>query len=245
AEYESDTLNIIAASDSEKAIFLQNLLKKLLKKNKSLFEKGISVTTRTNFPVEWGLGSSSTLINNLAQWAETDAFEFFFSVSSGSGYDIACANATNPIIYKRTGNNYPEIQRFDFNNELMKNMYLVYSGQKKATEQHVKEFLLAKKNHSRDIIEISAISDEIVSCNKVSELIRLIENHEEITGRVLLQIPVKQKNFDRFEGAVKSLGAWGGDFYLAVSENDSDYVQPYFEQFGLTTILPFNKTVLY
>src|SRR5690554_2086350 len=36
---------------------------------------GFVVETKLTFPRNWGLGTSSTLINNIAQWFEIDAFE--------------------------------------------------------------------------------------------------------------------------------------------------------------------------
>ena len=35
---------------------------------------GFKITTSLTFPKNWGLGTSSTLINNVAQWANVDAF---------------------------------------------------------------------------------------------------------------------------------------------------------------------------
>ncbi len=57
------------------------------------------MNTHLDFPRDWGLGSSSTLINNVAQWAQVDPFDLHFKVSNGSGYDIACANEDSPIVY--------------------------------------------------------------------------------------------------------------------------------------------------
>ena len=36
---------------------------------------GYLVTTQLTFPRNWGLGTSSTLLNNIAQWTQIDAFE--------------------------------------------------------------------------------------------------------------------------------------------------------------------------
>ncbi|RLD29615.1 MAG: GHMP kinase, partial [Bacteroidetes bacterium] len=38
-------------------------------------EFGYKVTTKLDFPPFWGLGSSSTLINNIARWAKVDAYQ--------------------------------------------------------------------------------------------------------------------------------------------------------------------------
>ena len=43
-----------------------------------------------------------------------------------------------------------------------------------------------------------------------------------------------------FDGAVKSLGAWGGDFFLAASEMPFERVSKYFQTKGLKTVFKFN-----
>ena len=42
-----------------------------------------------NFDKNWGLGSSSTLINNISSWAKINPYDLLWSISKGSGYDIA------------------------------------------------------------------------------------------------------------------------------------------------------------
>ncbi|MDH3323764.1 MAG: GHMP kinase, partial [Flavobacteriaceae bacterium] len=49
------------------------------------------IESKLTFPREWGLGTSSTLINNIAQWAKVDAYQLLELSFGGSGYDIACA----------------------------------------------------------------------------------------------------------------------------------------------------------
>ena len=57
------------------------------------------VTTQLNFSRKWGLGTSSTLINNISKWANIDPYELLWSNYKGSGYDIACSRANYPLIY--------------------------------------------------------------------------------------------------------------------------------------------------
>jgi len=59
-----------------------------------------NITTKLTFPRNWGLGTSSTLIHLIAQWAKCDPFELLFEAFGGSGYDIACAGADSPISYQ-------------------------------------------------------------------------------------------------------------------------------------------------
>ncbi|MGI9560486.1 MAG: GYDIA family GHMP kinase, partial [Flavobacteriaceae bacterium] len=62
---------------------------------------GFEMHSRLEFPQNWGLGSSSTLINNLAQWAKVDAYKLLAATFGGSGYDIACAQHPYPITFQK------------------------------------------------------------------------------------------------------------------------------------------------
>ena len=68
--------------------------------NKSFLveNQGYSITTELTFSRKWGLGTSSTLINNIAQWLKIDAFDLLNTSFGGSGYDSACAQNDRPII---------------------------------------------------------------------------------------------------------------------------------------------------
>lgn len=246
ADFSLNGLSIIDTSRMEQAMYLQKLLRQVEKMNPGFFSKyqGLAITTTTDFPVKWGFGTSSTLINNLAEWAGLDVFDFFYSVSKGSGYDVACASIDKPIIFQRDSNGKPIIQKIEFENPFQENMYLVFSGRKKSTEQHITQFLQRHHGMKHEIKRISQITDIVLKENSVDVFIELLKEHERIIGAVLDEPPVQFEKFVSFNGAIKSLGAWGGDFLLAVSTENSDYISHYFEQFGLSTILSFNKTVL-
>ena len=124
------------------------------------------------------------------------------------------------------------------------NLYLVYSGRKKSTEQHITQFLQRHHGMKSEIKRISHITDEILKEDSLEGFIDLLKDHEKIIGSVLDYPPVQFEKFVSFNGVVKSLGAWGGDFLLVATPENIDYVSNYFEQFGLSTILSFNKIVL-
>jgi len=64
---------------------------------------GFLVKTHLTFPKDWGLGTSSTLINNLANWAKVNPYQLLDNTFGGSGYDIACAINNTPILYTKKG----------------------------------------------------------------------------------------------------------------------------------------------
>jgi len=82
------------------------------------------------------LGTSSTLINNIAQWLQIDAFELLNNSFGGSGYDIACAQYDTPIFY-RLENQKPNVTPVDFQPQFASNLYFVYLNQKQNSKNAI------------------------------------------------------------------------------------------------------------
>ena len=241
ATFELSTLEIINATDAFKASYVQLLLQSI---KKFIIEQGgVQITTRTNYPINWGVGSSSTLIVNLAQWSGMDPFRIHADISKGSGYDIACALHNKPLIFQKNGDAIFNISTVAFDKPFIKNLYLVYSGKKKATEKDVVAFSSKLASCSEEVVIANKITDNVLKTESYDEFVGLLEKHEELMGKVL-QKPVVKESYADFDGALKSLGAWGGDFILAATNCGESYVKQYFEQFGLKTVLPFYQTVL-
>ena len=94
------------------------------------------------------------------------------------------------------------------------------------------------------IDEISALADEFASCDRHNEFNYLIRKHEQLVGKLIGQVPVKEHLFADFDGEIKSLGAWGGDFYLVSAIEPFPEVKKYFDNLGLTTIFSWNDFIL-
>jgi hypothetical protein len=47
--------------------------------------------------------------------------------------------------------------------------------------------------------------------------------------------------FSDFKGEIKSLGAWGGDFVMVISESDPT---AYFSEKGFTTVISYDEMIL-
>jgi hypothetical protein len=58
---------------------------------------------------------------------------------------------------------------------------------------------------------------------------------------VTQQKTVKQLLFNNFNGSIKSLGAWGGDFILVATQDNPNN---YFKSNGYNVVIPFNDMVL-
>ena len=96
-------LTILNCNNEASAKRLQQILAQAKKQNPTFLSdyKGLKVETTLEFPRKWGLGSSSTLIANLARWAKVDPYELLENTMGGSGYDLACAVNNFPIVYWR------------------------------------------------------------------------------------------------------------------------------------------------
>lgn len=241
--FELPNLNIIETNDPNKAQRLRLILAVLQTMNPDLFFKNTEYQVNTNleFDTEWGLGSSSTLVSNLATWAQVDAFELLRNTFGGSGYDVACAIINTPILYQLI-DNQPDINNVSFNPVFSNKLYFVYTGHKKDSSSGVKNFNQLAKNQSfeKEIAQISDISKQLVTTSNFDEFCRLMRCHEQITSDCIQKNPVKSQ-FADFEGDLKSLGAWEGDFILAMSELPEQEVKTYFNQKGLKIIFKFDE----
>lgn len=203
-----------------------------------LDSKGYNVTTELTFPRFWGLGTSSTLINNIAQWLHIDAFELLRNSFGGSGYDIACAQNNSPIFYRLE--NLPQIEPVNFNPDFTKNLYFLYLNQKQNSRNAIASYRKKKGNIGKTISEISKITDKIVTIKSVSEFAEILKNHEQLMSAVLNTPTVKESLFPDFNGAIKSLGAWGGDFVLVITDKNPS---SYFQSKGYETLIAYNDMI--
>ncbi len=229
-------LDIISTNDTESAQFLQAILLKAVELKKQHLPCG-KVEMHLEFPSNWGLGSSSTLTHLIAQWLEIDPYKLFFSTQNGSGYDIACATSSTPLVYTLK-DGIPQTETVDLSPAFTQ-AFFIHLNKKQNSRPAVTNFL--KKDIADNLISsISEISDKMISVHSEESLKELMDHHEEIMSLILQTPTVKETLFEDFNGSVKSLGAWGGDFIMAIGENAPEY----FKAKGFNTIIPFGGMIL-
>lgn len=236
---------IVKASDTVLAFKLQRMLKALaeLKPDFEISAAGLKVVTRLDFIREWGLGSSSSLTSLLAAFTGAGPMQLHRKISQGSGYDVACAAADGPLIY-RIVNDQPEIRPLVFCPPFAGKLWLVYLGKKQDSGAEVQRFLqIPKKGLLNEAEEISRISESIAGVTDFEHFTALLKRHEEIMSKLLNAEAVQKRLFSDFGGVVKSLGAWGGDFVLAAGEGGREEIEYYFGSRGLHTVIPFREMV--
>ena len=203
--------------------------------------EGYCVTTTLTFPRNWGLGTSSTLINNIAQWIKIDAFVLLKNSFGGSGYDIACAQNNFPVLY-HLENGKPIVEKVTFDPQFAKNLFFVYLDKKQNSKSAIASYY---KNVKRDLAKIISENDditaEVLNAKNHLEFALALQKHEDKMSTVLERKTIKESLFPDFNGSIKSLGAWGGDFVLAVSEENPT---SYFERKGYKTIVSYKEMIL-
>ena len=201
---------------------------------------GFKVTTKLEFSRSWGLGTSSTLINNIALWANFDAYKLLEMTFGGSGYDIACAQNNSALTYQLKGDD-KQINLVNFNPEFKRQLFFIHLNKKQDSRKGISTYNLQKKEITNSISEISKITSKVLTCDNLNDFETLVTEHEAIISDIIKIKPVKETLFNDYNGAIKSLGAWGGDFILATGSLEE---MKYFKNKGYNTILSFNDILL-
>ena len=193
-----------------------------------------------NFDLNWGLGSSSTFVSLLCQWAKMDPYKMLEISFGGSGYDIACATAKKPIVFERTPH-YHYAQEIDLSNNVTDKFLFVYLGQKQNSRDEIKRF--GKRSHTEaDIEQMDAIVDKAVNSSTIEDFELLLNQSEDLLSPILGLEKLKDRIFADYKYSIKSLGAWGGDFFLATFR-DLDKAKDYFKTKGFTTMFTYKELV--
>ena len=202
--------------------------------------KGYTIRTELTFPKSWGLGTSSTVINNIAQWLEIDAFELLKRSFGGSGYDIACAQNDSPIQYQLV-NEKPVVEKVNFKPDFTDKIYFVYLNKKQNSKAAIATYYGKQGNIENAITKINSITKAVIEANTLKEFGVALQNHE-IELSTILELPTaKEALFPDFDGVIKSLGAWGGDFVMSISkENPTEY----FKEKGFEIVISYSEMIL-
>lgn len=245
ATFEFWRFNCLEENPCDTTLLLQKILRQARKQNVHFLrdEADVFVETHLGFPLEWGLGSSSTLIYNIAQWAYVSPFELLFNTCGGSGYDIACAQSDSAIVYEK-GESGPQWSSFLFNPSFKDRLFFVYLGRKQSSAEGIEQYKKIEVDKEALVKRVSAITDEMVQASTLNSFELLVQEHEEIISRLIGRTPIKRQHFSDYWGSIKSLGAWGGDFALVTSDRSLEETRHYFKEKGYFTFLGFRELIL-
>jgi mevalonate kinase len=244
AVFEKTTFQILSSSDINIALFLKKILEACGELNPDLksADAGFLIRNEIDFDINWGLGSSSSLLSNLAYWLDVDPFRLYKKIFRGSGFDVYCARAEGPIVY-RIRNEKPEVVPARFNPHFTDHIFFAYLGKKQDSQVSVNNFLSGKNPGQKVLQQISELTDRMVAAASLPEFLVLMKSHEQIMSE-LLGIPmIKPAKFDDFDGEIKSLGAWGGDFVMAATAMTKEDTKDYFRKRNMPVVFQWKEIV--
>ncbi len=243
--FQLSDFEIITSSSPEIGQNLKAILTAIRQQNPSFLQdnKGVKVISKSNFTMTWGLGSSSTLINNLADWSAVNPYILLENTFGGSGYDIACAKHQHPIFYTKKSIEDIAVTEVSFSPSFQEQLFFVYLGKKMNSRSGMAHFDKHAQYDSQIIQRINSIGEELVACEELSNFESLLVEHEQIISRIIGLERTQDALFSDYPHVIKSLGAWGGDFVLVTGKNLEE-VKNYFYAKNLTTIFPYKDIVL-
>ncbi|MEL6969390.1 MAG: GYDIA family GHMP kinase [Bacteroidota bacterium] len=233
------------ASDAEVRERLQQLFTAVLGQRSNglatLF--GTNVTTQVDFPREWGLGTSSTLVSLLAQQTNTNPYQLLAATFGGSGYDIACAAATTPILYQRLADDEVVVSEAEWQANYQDQIYFAYQGQKQNSREGIRHYRELGGTQPTLIDQVTELTKSFLQAQQLAEAQDILREHEAFISNVLQMETVQDQRFADFPGAVKSLGAWGGDFVMILSDWPAEQVRHYFLERDCPIVLAYAEMV--
>ena len=241
---ENGNFQALSSSDPEHkeiARRIVQLLKSAYKVNPEAFSgNGYKVTTKLDFNRKWGLGTSSTLVNNLAKWLKIDPYKLLEESFGGSGYDIAAANSDLPITYQITSNG-PASFTADFDPPFKNELFFVYLNQKQNSREAIAHYRNQPEENIQGLTEkISGITEQIIQTESMEEFKMLMKAHETLISKAINLPRIKTSLFKDYPGLIKSLGGWGGDFILATGGEEE---KQYFRKKGYDTIFDYSALI--
>jgi len=234
----------VTTTDQKISDYLQNLLKNAVRLNSEFLShwKKYKVDHYLEFPNSWGLGSSSTLIFNMASWADVNPYHLYFDVEQGSGYDVACAGAEGPILYT-LGDGSIDLEEIDFKPSFQDKLFFIPLNQKTSSKEAV-EKAKQQKPDKKIIQEASDLTNKLLDIHSLTQFENWIAQHESLISNYTGIQRIKDQNFPDFQGEIKSLGAWGGDIVLATASNGKEALESYFKAKGYEKVIPYAELIL-
>ena len=219
---------------------LSKLLKNINLLSPGFAGEGLNISTNLEFKRNWGLGSSSTLINNVSNWLNINPYELLKTTYNGSGYDIAVANSKKSIFFQKKGDTN-EITPARFSPPFKDNLFFIHLNKKVNSQKEVTKFLNQKNEYKDDILKINSLGEMLVKEKNQKIFNEMVKEHEEIISKIISKKPIQKVIFKDFCGQIKSLGSWGGDFILASGDTETPN---YFSKKGYNIIIPFSEMKL-
>ena len=241
-EIKSGKIQLRYAEQKDEAVNqrLLQIFQEIEKIRPMFLQNGLQFESNLEFPRNWGLGSSSTLINNLAEWAEIDPYVLLKQTFGGSGYDIACAQHKTPLLFELIDEK-PLVKEVNFDPDFSSELFFVHLNQKQNSRDSIQHYQKQSLTDKKEYVKkVSLLTEEILASKTLSEFENLLKTHEQLLSEILNTPTIQQELFSDYPKQIKSLGGWGGDFILATGGKKE---QTYFQEKGYSTILSWEEMI--
>lgn len=240
--------DIMHISETNNQVYADTLLRLLMhikdQKAELFLHKNIRIETECEFDRSFGLGSSSTLVCNLAKWSGVDAQELQQRVFGGSGYDVAVGNLGRPLVYWLE-NNESNWSSWQLPADFTQNWYLAFPGEKQNSRESLSSVKTQLEKMSSDIAllqQMNACIQAIKTPRSLPMLEAMLEMWQALLSQRLdLPRPYETLGVSPVKGGLcKYLGAWGGDVLLI----NLTFLQANETAFENMELVPWNEFVI-
>lgn len=230
----------------EAAQTVRKLLQLIRREKPALRLPGLSFRFDIDFDRDFGFGTSSTLISLISQWSGVNPYLLLSESFGGSGFDIAAATAPGPVLYQTDGlsaHANREVRAINLRKNITRHLLFVYTGVKQVSKKEVASFD-ALTVSSGAIDAMNAIVDQVIRCNDIEVFEDLMGESEDLLSGILKTPAIRSGNLSDYPFAMKSLGAWGGDFLMATFR-DERQARKYFVKKGMSPIFSYEQLIKY
>lgn len=232
----NDDFTVLYTNNEEVAEILRQLFL-VIRAEKPELDFNQAFKSEANFELNWGLGSSSTLISLLSQWSGVEARKLLDASFGGSGYDVACATAQAPIIYAN-GKVKAEVH---LQESVTNRLLFIYLGNKQNSREEIKRF--KDRNVTQQHIDtMNALISQAIQTDNIEVFEQQLDQSEELISSVIGTTQLKERLFADYPYSIKSLGAWGGDFFMA-TYRDLQTAKTYFEDKGHDILFTYQEFI--
>jgi hypothetical protein len=131
----------------------------------------------------------------------------------------------------------PIIKKTQFDPIFSDNLFFIHLNKKQDTNNQIKIFN-TNKISQKTLLAFSELTKKFLTSNNLIQFQDCIKKHESLLSKELKSKSIKELLFPDYQGEIKSLGAWGGDFILAAGPLESP---SYFSKKGFETVIHFKE----
>ncbi|HMQ62562.1 MAG TPA: hypothetical protein PKE06_17925, partial [Flavilitoribacter sp.] len=131
----------------------------------------------------------------------------------------------------------------DFKPDFSDRLFFIHMGKKQDSREGIRRYRAMVKDRADLVEKVTLLTKALLESRDEDTFGEVMAAHEKLVGEALGLQPVQEKYFPDFPGRIKSLGAWGGDFILALSPWESEGTKRYFGQKQLGTVLSWDAMV--